>query len=141
MRPGTMLARLAALLALAGGFAAGAANAAGPAGRVPVPVLDVDRSTQCVAPADVMRREHPEMLRHQRDRTVRVGERGAKVSLASCIDCHAGPGAGRAAGDATGSPQAFCEGCHRYAAVKLDCFDCHASKPGTSRASAPGGKS
>ena len=23
----------------------------------------------------------------------------------------------------------FCAGCHRYVAVQLDCFDCHATQP------------
>jgi cytochrome c len=69
------------------------------------------------------------LLRHQRDRTVRDGVRGARVSLAACVECHAGKGAGVAAGSVVGSPEAFCESCHRYAAVKLDCFECHRSRP------------
>jgi hypothetical protein len=27
------------------------------------------------------------------------------------------------------SPQHFCRSCHDYAAVKVDCFECHASRP------------
>jgi len=27
------------------------------------------------------------------------------------------------------SKEDFCMGCHSYAAVKLDCFECHSSKP------------
>ena len=77
-----------------------------------------------------------DLLKHQRDRTVRAGVRGEKVHLNACIECHAGPGAGAAAGSAVGSPQAFCEGCHRYAAVKLDCFECHQPKPGSARPAA-----
>jgi hypothetical protein len=97
--------------------------------RVPLPTIAVDESTHCIEPPEVMRRIHPDLLRHQRDATVREGVRGAKVSLAACVECHAGKGAGVAAGSVTGSAQAFCEGCHRYAAVKLDCFECHRSRP------------
>ena len=108
---------------------AGSAYAAEPASRVPLPTIAVDKSTHCIEPPEVMRRLHPELLRHQRDRTVRDGVRGAKVSLAACVECHAGKGAGVAAGSVVGSPEAFCESCHRYAAVKLDCFECHRSRP------------
>jgi hypothetical protein len=36
----------------------------------------------------------------------------------------------------------FCEGCHSYAAVKLDCFDCHQPKAGykAAAATAPSGE-
>jgi len=130
--PGIVSTRwLAAIVAaLCAAAFAGAALAADPAGRVVKPSISVDRSTQCIDSPEVMRRTHMDMLKHERDRTVRKGIRGEKVSLNGCIDCHAGPGAGAAAGSAVGSPQAFCETCHRYAAVKLDCFECHQPKPG-----------
>ena len=115
--------------ALCAGALAGAASAAEPAGRGVKPSISVDRSTPCIDRPEVMRRTHMDMLKHQRDRTVRQGIRGEKVSLNGCIDCHAGQGAGAAAGSAVGSPQAFCETCHRYAAVKLDCFECNQAKP------------
>lgn len=99
-------------------------------GRVPRPTISVDSATKCIDTPEVMRRTHMDMLKHQRDRTVHLGERGVKVTLNGCIDCHAGKGAGAAAGSAVGSPQAFCETCHRYAAVQLDCFECHQPKPG-----------
>jgi len=121
------LAAIAAALCLAA--FAGVALTAEPAGRVVKPSISVDRSTQCIASPEVMRRTHMDMLRHERDRTVRQGIRGEKVSLNGCVECHAGRGAGAAAGSAVGSPQAFCEACHRYAAVRLDCFECHQPKP------------
>jgi hypothetical protein len=71
-----------------------------------------------------MRREHPNLLKHRRDRTVREGVRGGDNALTACIDCHAG----KAGGDVIGGPDAFCQSCHSYAAVKLDCFECHQSK-------------
>jgi hypothetical protein len=111
-----LLTTFAALL-----VAAGAAYAAD-SGRTPGPVVDIARpDTQCVAPADEMRRNHMKMLQHQRDRTLRLGERGARVQLNGCVECHASSESGSVAG----RPQDFCESCHSYAAVKLDCFECH----------------
>jgi hypothetical protein len=77
--------------------------------------------TQCVEPPDVMRRNHMDFLKHQRDDTVRGGVRGAKHSLKGCIDCHASA-ATRSVAQAPGD---FCVSCHSYAAVKIDCFECH----------------
>ncbi len=111
-----------ALLALLGmGGAAGAADA----GRTPKPAMDVARAgTQCVEPASVMRRNHMDFLKHQRDDTVHGGVRGAKHSLKGCIDCHANVQT-RSVAQAEGN---FCVSCHSYAAVKIDCFECHTSK-------------
>ena len=90
------------------------------ADRVPRPHVEVDRNTTCVLPAEQMRREHPNLLKHRRDVTVHQGVRGGGNALTACIDCHAGR-----SGTVTGHKDAFCESCHAYAAVKLDCFDCH----------------
>ena len=61
-----------------------------------------------------MLRDHIELLKHHRDRTVREGVRTTQHSLANCVTCHASKETGRV----TGSKDAFCEGCHRYAAVE-----------------------
>ena len=55
---------------------------------------------------------------------VREGVRTKPHSLAGCVECHASTKTGSVLGE-----QGFCESCHRYASVKLDCFECHASKP------------
>jgi hypothetical protein len=78
-----------------------------------------------------MRRNHMEMLKHQRDRTVHLGIRGAPHSLAGCIECHAN----RSDGSVLGSDRHFCQGCHSYAAVRLDCFECHSSRTRAAQAS------
>ena len=93
---------------------------------VPKPVLTIENKGQCVAPPEEMRRNHMEMLKHQRDKTLRLGQRGAKVSLNACIECHAS----KRNGSVLGSDQNFCQSCHSYAAVKLDCFECHQPKTG-----------
>ncbi len=94
------------------------------AAEVPKPVIAIAKPGQCIAPVEEMRRNHMDMLRHQRDRTLRLGEREAKVSLNACIDCHAS----RDNGSVLGDKENFCQGCHAYAAVKLDCFECHQAK-------------
>lgn len=93
--------------------------------RAPRPVIVIERPGQCVEATEVMRRDHMTLLLHQRDRTMREGIRTRPHSLAGCVECHASAKTGSVLGE-----QGFCEGCHRYASVKLDCFECHASKPG-----------
>jgi hypothetical protein len=107
-------------------LAAASAGAADDGGRTPKPVIVKARSgTQCVEPPEVMRRQHMSFLKHQRDDTVHGGIRGAKHSLKGCVDCHASGETGSVAK----APGDFCSSCHHYAAVKIDCFECHASKP------------
>ncbi len=101
------------------------AEGSGASGRVPKPVLEAARGGQCVEDAAYMRRNHMQLLKHQRGDTLRGGIRTGKYSLKTCIDCHASASTNSvntSAGD-------FCQSCHNYAAVSLDCFGCHASKP------------
>ena len=93
--------------------------------RTPRPVVEPAKvGTQCVEPADVMRRNHMRFLEHQRDDTVHGGVRGAKYSLKACIDCHANAKTASVAA----AENNFCVSCHSYAAVRIDCFECHSSK-------------
>jgi len=101
-------------------------------GRVPLPKpAKATAGTQCVEPAAEMRRNHMVHLEHQRDETLREGIRGKKHSLRDCVSCHAAPDP-KAGGQATARP--FCDACHAYAAVTIDCFGCHATKPEAGRA-------
>ena len=111
---------LAAVLALAPGLA----HPADSASRVPRPTLDAPQGDKCVADPEFMRRNHMQLLLHQRDATVHTGVRPRNTSLEGCIACHAS----RQTGSVIGSDENFCQGCHAYAAVKLDCFECHSSK-------------
>ena len=116
----------AALIGLLAALVAGGAFAADPTGRTPKPVVEAAAAgTQCVEPAELMRRNHMRYLTHQRDDTVHGGIRDAKFSLKGCIDCHASVKTGSVAQAGTD----FCVACHSYAAVKIDCFGCHAGKP------------
>ena len=82
----------------------------------------------CVEPTELMRRNHMELIKHQRVETVHEGIRSTKYSLVRCIECHASVGVDGAPVPVNGEEQ-FCESCHDYAAVSLDCFDCHATVP------------
>jgi len=105
----------------------GAAWAAGPV------IERAQPGTQCVAAPDVMRRQHPQLLKHQRDATVHRGVRQGRDSLQGCVGCHASAASGSVAQAKTD----FCVSCHAYAAVQIDCFECHASRPAQAVASRP----
>lgn len=93
--------------------------------NVPQPPRPAD-ATQCVEPTEVMRRDHMNFLLHQRDDTVIDGIRTPKYSLVGCIDCH-NPASGEKVVRYE-DPEHFCAGCHLYASVKIDCFECHADR-------------
>lgn len=81
----------------------------------------------CVEPTEYMRRNHMELIEHQQDVTVYGGIRGTKHSLAGCVECHVGYEGGQPV--PIDDPGQFCAACHEYTAVKLNCFDCHATIP------------
>ena len=87
------------------------------------PTIKIERGEACVVPTEEIRRDHMKMLVHQRDRTMRQGIREPRFSLKNCVDCHAG----RETGSVLGK-DGFCSSCHAYAAVKLDCFECHSPR-------------
>jgi len=93
--------------------------------RVPKPVIEAAKGEKCVESTDFMRRNHMELLKHQRDETMHKGIRTRNHSLNGCIECHAS----RKNNSVVGSDQNFCQSCHSYVAAKLDCFECHSSKP------------
>ena len=107
----------------------GTVSADAGAPRAPIPAAAGDT---CVEPAGDMRREHMHMLMHQRDRTVHEAYRDKQHSLRGCVECHTN----RTAEGQTMAVNAdgqFCQSCHAYAAVKMDCFECHATTPDSGR--------
>ena len=113
-------------VAFAGAGFVSTATAGDVAGRTPLPTIEpAAMGEQCVADPDFMRRNHMDLLKHQRDDTVFGGIRGAKNSLKECIACHASSKTGSVAKTETN----FCVSCHSYTAVKIDCFECHTAKP------------
>lgn len=82
----------------------------------------------CVAPTEEIRRYHMDYLKHERIAVVHEGVRGNKYSIADCVDCHAGrDGAGKAV--PVNAEGQFCQKCHNYAAVDIECFQCHRKVP------------
>jgi hypothetical protein len=95
-----------------------------------MPKLDIGKGGHCVADPQWMRVNHMKVLFQQRDETVHLGIRDGKYSLKNCIECHAS----LRDNSVIGRADSFCEGCHRYEAVKIDCFECHSSKRSTALA-------
>lgn len=95
---------------------------------IPPPKGVYSEDTLCVEPVEIMRRQHFEYILDHRDRTVVEGIRTKQYSLIGCIDCHITP-------DAQGvyarysQETHFCASCHQFAAVNIDCFQCHADRP------------
>lgn len=108
------------------------AAAASAAALAEAPVIKIERGEACVAPVAEMRRDHMKMLFHQRDRTLRQGVRETRFSLKGCVECHASEKTGSVLGR-----DGFCSSCHEYAAVRIDCFECHTPQRATRAAAKP----
>jgi hypothetical protein len=112
------------------GFALGLLSSLGVAhaGEAVEGSAKADKLESCVRETPFMRRNHFELIMHQRDVTVHQGIRKTTDSLAGCVDCHVRR-------DAQGepvpinAPGEFCAACHAYTAVTIDCFTCHATVP------------
>ncbi len=103
------------------------------AGEVPSPVVPKAKAKAneefgCVEPVTEMRKNHMKFILHQRDDTMYKGIRTSKYALAECINCHVSP-------EQNGTyasydeEEHFCNACHTYAAVNIDCFGCHRDTP------------
>ena len=134
---------LLSILVMALPLLLGAAGPVSAGEQVPEPHLLKGKGDHCVEPTGYMRRYHMQLLKHQRNDTVYQGIRDTKYSFKKCIECHAVP-------DPSGknpnerNVKHFCFECHKYAAVWIDCFQCHASKlpekEGATPAAGDGGK-
>ena len=85
------------------------------------PNIDIGKGGECVKDTLWMRKNHMHLLKHQRDEVLRKGIRDDKISLKSCIECHASI----KDDSVIARDDSFCVACHRYEAVKIDCFECH----------------
>lgn len=100
------------------------------------PKITIQESSgkSCVLPSEQMRREHPDLLKHDRIQTMREGVRaqvdGSKLdgSLKQCVNCHAVKDDNNKF-VRIDNDQHFCVSCHKYAAVTIDCFQCHRDIP------------
>ncbi len=107
--------------------APGTAAAGDGPGILPV-IPKAVKGDKCVEDTAVMRRRHMDFLKHQRDETMHKGIRTSKYSLKNCLECHATEQTADAV-DGHAPKGHFCENCHAYAGVTIDCFECHATKP------------
>ncbi len=95
---------------------------------IPVPQVPKAHGKQCVAEPAFMRRNHMELLFHRRDEVMQRGSRQASHRFDRCLTCHA-------VLDVNQQPvthesdKHFCNVCHQYVTIKIDCFDCHNSTP------------
>lgn len=90
-------------------------------------IPSASKGKQCVDDTDKMRRQHMDLLKHHRNEALREGIRTKQYSLVECIECHVPADYQMQA--ATNNTDHFCVNCHQYAAVKIDCFECHAATP------------
>ncbi|HXP96115.1 MAG TPA: respiratory nitrate reductase subunit gamma [Telmatospirillum sp.] len=75
----------------------------------------------------VMIRNHPNFLMHKRGVVVYSGVRSTDETIERCVTCHVVKDAGQPVDFE--NPKHFCTACHNQAAVTIDCFECHNSKP------------
>ena len=110
----------------AGMLAVAAVLAADTSGAKPAlgPTVKTYKGDKCVEPTEEMRRNHMKKILHQRDETMHRGIRTQKYSLKNCVDCHADPKTNSVLGK-----DGFCESCHVYASISIDCFTCHSAAP------------
>ena len=93
---------------------------------ISMPDVAKPKGDKCVAPTAEMRAIHFEKILHQRDDTMHKGIRTKTNSLKECINCHVPENTTVRFGD----DKHFCSACHNQAAVTIDCFQCHADRPG-----------
>jgi len=113
---------------LAGAFIVPMASAGSGEGGFVVPGSKAAHLESCVAPTLFMRRNHMELILHQRNVTVHEGIRDTKDSLAGCVACHVQYDEEQRPVPVNAEGQ-FCESCHELMAVDLTCFGCHATVP------------
>jgi hypothetical protein len=113
--------RLAALIGASALLVAQTPNAAAGVNK-PEPSIAQAKGDRCIRDDEFMMRNHPNLLKHQRDDTMRRGIRSGEFSLKRCMECHSNGAENHAA------IKTDCDSCHAYAAVKIDCWDCHAKK-------------
>ena len=127
-RASARLSAIVLVIAVAFAGVADAAETEQASAGVPLPAIPRAMGESCVEDTDFMRRNHMDMLKHQRNETMLKGVRTRQYSLKECLNCHVvtGPDSQPVT---SASPKHFCRSCHDYTAVSIDCFQCHASRP------------
>ena len=92
------------------------------------PVIPKALGSQCVKETQYMRENHMDFLFEKRDLVVLKGIRTTHDSFNNCLSCHAVTNIEGHVVSYDDSKH-FCRPCHDFAAVKIDCFECHSSVP------------
>ena len=92
------------------------------------PVMQPAKGAQCIRPAGWMRENHMHLLMELRDEVVHKGIRREHESLSDCMNCHVSKMADGHYPSPT-SREFFCNSCHGYVGVRIDCFSCHSNRP------------
>lgn len=93
-----------------------------------LPAVPAAKGAHCVRPVAWMRRNHMKLLMQLRYEAVHEGIRNRQESLPGCIGCHVSKMADGRYPSAT-SRKFFCNACHEYVGVRIDCFSCHSDRP------------
>lgn len=128
-RLGWLSTWIGALLVMLFASLAAASDDEDRASRIPRPAEAKPQGDKCVEDTEFMKRNHMKLILHQRDMTMHKGIRTTKYSLKNCIACHATPTKENPEVRSVLGEGHFCQSCHAYNAVKIDCFECHSSKP------------
>ena len=92
------------------------------------PIIPAAKGAHCVRPVAWMRKNHMTLLMRVRYEAVHEGIRNQDESLPGCLSCHVSKLADGTYPAAT-SKKFFCNACHAYTGVSIDCFSCHNSRP------------
>lgn len=105
------------------------------AGRVPMPKIPAAKGAHCVRPREWMRKNHMTLLMQLRYAAVHEGIRHGRESLPGCMNCHVSRLA-NGKYPSVRSRKFFCNACHSYVGVRIDCFSCHSNRPDAAERSA-----
>ena len=93
-----------------------------------LPAIPRAKGAHCVRPAAWMRKNHMKLLMRVRYEAVHEGIRNRQESLPGCMGCHVSKLADGKY-PSVRSRKFFCNACHEYVGVRIDCFSCHSNRP------------
>ncbi len=96
-------------------------------GGVP-PAIPAAKGAHCVRPTRWMLKYHMKLLMQLRYEAVHEGIRHKDESLPGCMSCHVSRLPDGKYPSVT-SKKFFCNACHDYVGVRIDCFSCHTNRP------------
>lgn len=99
------------------------------------PSMPPPKGAHCIRPAAWMRENHMKLLMQVRDEVVHEGIRRDHESLSACMNCHVSKRADGSYPSVT-SRDFFCNSCHGYVGVRIDCFTCHSNRPSSGETTA-----